>query len=319
MAHTIADVLTDAYVEGKKVAGARRQGIEPARVLDGLKPKRPPAKEGLHLFTPEELLTLIVPTIEVNGRVTGYQREPDLAHARRIADAMLAGKPFPPMNIALDGRGRFYDPDGQHRALGGVIARVSVWGVVRKMDKREQAELFFGQRKAKAVDPNVLTLSGTGPFERYVQEAVSSSGNPWSDVASANRRSKTRIGPYTMYQLLIRYVGNLEGQATGRRGSIDERWDRGLADELAGLISCFGDKQTNPLAFRPATLQAIGSTAMWVFRRHERHPEDYERWQRHMPLFPFERYVHVRTQREMTDWLLVHWNKRLTGGRRVSR
>lgn len=320
MSTTIQEILADTYVDGRAVMIAKRRGdAPPPKVLDGLKPKRPLVAEGLHVFQPAELLTLGVNTIEVNGRVVGYQRDPDMHHARKIALALRDGKPVPVIHVALDGRGRMALVDGQHRAIAAVIARVPLVGVVARMDKQEQAELFFSQRRAKVVDPNVLVLAGAGPFERYIQEAVATSNHPWGEIVSGNRNSKTRIGPNTMYQLLIRYVANRAGTATGNRQLVDDKWDRGLADELAPLVACFGNKQTNPLAFKPGHLKAISEAAMWVFRRHDRHEEDYERWLRHMPLFPFERYVHVRTQQQMTAWLLEHWNKRLTGNRRIVR
>lgn len=320
MSTTIEKLLDGVYVDGSNLLIATRRGETTAKVLDGLTPKRPPAVEGIHRFTPEELLTLTVDVVGVNGRVVGYQRDLDLRHARRVAHWLRDGKPLPTMEIALDGHGKMYLVDGQHRAAAGVIARVPVDGLVRRLSKQEQAELFFSQRRAKTLDPNVLVLAGTGPFDRYVQAAVAShSPHPWSPIVSASRRSKTKIGPYAMFQLLIRYVANTEAQGATRNPGLDQRWDRELADELAPLISCFGNKQTHPLAFRPSTLQSIGGTALWVFRRRDRHPDDYMRWQKHMPLFPFEQWVHVRTQTQMTSILLDHWNKRLSEGRRVYR
>lgn len=318
MSTTIQSLLEDVYVDAGR--GSNLQGADRARVLEGISPKRAPAVEGLHLFTPEELLDLMVDVVGVNGRVIGYQRGEDMTHARKIARWGAEGKPLPAMELALDGKGNIWVVDGQHRALAGVIGRVPMWGRVRKLTKDEQAELFHSQRRAKTLDPNVLVLAGTGPFDRYVQEACASqSRNPWSDIVSASRHSKTRISPYTMFQLLIRYVGNAEGQGTGRHPGMDDRWDEVLADELAPLVACFGNKQTHPLAFRPLALRAIGSTAMWVFRRGYDHPDNYERWQKHMPRFPFEQWLHARTQQQMVSALIDHWNKRLSGHRRVIR
>jgi hypothetical protein len=316
---TIHELTKDIVVDGVNVMLAKRQGLEIPKVTDGLRPQRPPTGEGLHVLRPEQLLPLQVHAVAVNGRVVGYQRELDVAHARKVARQMRDGRPMPPITLALDGRGHLAVVDGQHRAAAGVIARVPVEAIVKRMTKEEQAALFFGQRNAKTVDRNVLVLAGHGPFDRYVQEAVSVNAHPWHPIVSANRHSKTKIAPYAMFQLLVRYVGNVEGQAAAHKGPMDDRWDRGCADELAALVSCFGNKQTNPLAFRPATVQAIGAAAMWVFRRHSRHEDDFERWQKHMPLFPFEQWLHVRTQRQMTNALLDHWNKRLSGSRRVTR
>lgn len=322
---TVFDLTKDIYAvddgqRGKaRIALMLRQGVTPPYVVDGLKMRRAPAQEGLHTFTPEELLSLYVQQIDVNGRVVGYQRDLDIRHARRVALALRAGKPMPVIHVALDGKGRMSIVDGQHRAAGAVIARLPIDGVIRRMNQAEQAELFFGQRSAKTVDPNVLVLAGTDPFSRYVQEALEDSRHAWSRIVSSNRKSKTRITPFAMFQLVLRYVANAETGGARVTSLHVERWDRGLADELALLISCFGNKQTHPLAFRPSTIQAIGAAARVVMRREERHPDDHERWQKHMPLFPFDQWLHIRTQRLMTEHLLDHWNKRLTGKRRVQK
>lgn len=318
---TIYDRLKNEYVEGSNVLIAQKRGETSARVTDGMKPRKPAITEGLQTLAPEELLTLRINELSVNGAVRGYQRPYDPRHARKAARALREGKPFPPIIVAVNGRGQLEVVEGQHRACAGVIARIPVEAVIKRMDAATRQALFTGQRHAKRVDPNVLTLTDTGPFQRYVQEAVSTAGHPWSDIVSANRTSKTRIGPYAMFQLLVRYVGNVEGTGSGvaGKGVFDDRWDRGLADELAPLIAAFGNKQIHPLAFRPWTLQAIGASAMWVFRRHEPLIEDRERWARHMPTFPFDHYLFIRTQQDMTDRLVDHWNKRLSAGRRVVR
>lgn len=316
---TIYDLIKDVPIEGTNLLVAKKKGIPIVMVGDGLRPRLLPLGEGHHVFDPEELLALRIEALSVNGRVIGYQREPDYKHARRVARALLAGKPFPPILVAIDSRGRGAIVDGQHRAIAAVMAGLPIEAHVKKMSQTERAELFFGQRNAKTVDRNVLVLAGTGPFDRYVQQAVSTDDNAWSDIVSANRHSKTRITPYAMYQLLIRYVGNAEGQAASHKTGMDDRWDRELADELAPLIACFGNKQTNPLAFKPAVVQAIGSTALWVFRRHATIESDRERWERHMPTFPFRNWIHVTTQQQVTSLLIEHWNKRLSGARRVVR
>lgn len=318
MSVTIAELAHEIYVENGRGANFLSDE-ERARVTDGLRPRKAPPQEGLHTFTPEELLTLHVQTVTVNGNVTGYQRDADARHARKVARAMLDGKPMPEIQVAVDGKGRMSIVDGQHRALAGVIARLPVTGIVKRMDKQTQAELFFGQRSAKTVDPNVLVLAGTSSYARYVQDALEGNRHPWNSIVSANRQSKTRISPYAMFQLIIRYVANTDTGGAKLSPQVEEKWDRGLADELAPLIACFGNKQTNPLAFRPFAVQAIGATAMWVFRRSPSHPDDCERWQRHMPTFAWDEWLHIRTQRFMVGHLIDHWNKRLSAERRVTR
>jgi hypothetical protein len=317
-APTVLDLVSDLFVEGTNVMVSNKKGIPLVRVGDGMKPKRPATTEGLHTFSPEELLAMTVPVVSVNGNVTGYQRVLDPAHARKIAAAMRAGKPMPEIQIALDGRGTFSIVDGQHRAVGAVMAHLPLVGIVRKLTKPEQHDLFYGQRLAKPVDRNVLVLGGKNVIDRYIQDAVTKNDHAWHGLVSANRKSQTAMTPYQAYQLLVRYIGNVEGQGAGIRvGALDARWDRGLADDLAALISCFGNGKTNPLAYKNTNLQAIGATAMWVFRRHPTVGGEHERWASHMPTFQFKDWVHVRTQTGMTDQLIVHWNKRLSGPRRV--
>jgi hypothetical protein len=320
-APTIYDRLKDVNVEGSNPLIDKKTGKQTAKVLDGMKPRRPSIGEGLHTLTPEELLTIRIPEISYNGRVRGYQRPFKVQHARRAAQALREGKRLPPLLLALTGRGQLEGYDCQHRAAGAVMARMPLDVVVQRLSAEERQQLFTDQRLALKMDPNILVMTGTGPFERYVQEAaVNQSGHPWSKLVSPGG-SKTRIGPNQMFALLIRYVANRSGQGAGisNPGAFKDRWDRGLADELAPLIGCFGNRETNPLAFRNRNLMAIGNTAMWVLRRHEPHPEDRERWLAHMPEFQFDMYRYIVTETDMTDTLLKHWNKRLSGKRRVTR
>lgn len=315
---SVRELLVGAYVNGSDVLIARRQGREPAMVLDGLKPQQPPVAEGTHWLTPEQVLMIRIPHMEVNGRIVGYQRPFNIQQARAIADAMREGVPMPPVVLALDGHGQLIGTDGQHRLAASVISRIPVWVVTRKMTKDEQSALFTSQQRARRIDRNIMVMTGTSLFDRYVQAAVCESGHAWSELVSANPKSRTRMGPYAMFQLLVRYVGDREGQGAGWRPAMNELWDKGLADELAPLIACFGDKQSNPAAFRASTLQAIGSSAMWVFRRRRPLPDDYPRWVDHMPTFKFEKARFATTQQEMTRLLVEHWNKGLRGPRRVA-
>lgn len=318
-ATTVYDLLKDEYANGSMVAAMRRQGLTPPRVVDGLKTKKPAAAEGLVLLAPEELLSLRVAQVSVNGKVIGYQRDLNIADARKVAPYLADGGMVPPITLALDGKGQMWISDGQHRAAGAVIARTPIWATVQRMDKEQQRQMFLSQRRARRISSDVMTLAGDDPLARYVQEAVVNSANPWNSIVSASRKSRTKVSPYAAYQLLIRYVFNVEGQGASYRVSMDSEWDRGLADELAPLIACFGNKQTNPLAFRPGNVQAIGAAAMWVFRRHDEHPTDRERWVAHMPTFQFSQWLHIRTQTAVTGLLIEHWNKRLSATRRVER
>lgn len=315
--YDLAHDLTPLGMDRVLTLHAYRGKTELPRVTDGIKTAKPPTVEGLHVLAPEQLLSLHIPVVSVNGRVDGYQRPLQPRHARNIARAMLEGKPMPPIIVALDGRGYGKIVEGQHRAVGAVMARMPLEAVVRRMDATQQRDLFAGQRRAKPVDPNTLILAGSGPYEKYIQAAVSTNAHAWGELVSSSPTSKTRMSPNQMMGLLLRYVGNAEAHSISP--SLSERWDTGKADEMAPLVAAFGNKQSHPLAFSPVPLRAIGSAAMYVFRRSEPLPGDHERWVTHMPKFAFEHFTFVRTQQRMTDELLNHWNKRLSAERRVSR
>ncbi|MBA3688444.1 MAG: hypothetical protein H0W81_06420 [Chloroflexi bacterium] len=318
---SLYDLLADVPVQLERSERTRlqRSGETAPSVIDGLNPRRAGLDRGLVTLSPEELLTIKIAPVSVNGRVVGYQRDLKVVYARDIAKALLRGVVMPPINLAIDGHGILWAVDGQHRAAGAIIARTPIKAVVQELTRDEQKSMFLSQRSAKPVGRDILTLAGTDPIARYVQQAVTTNANAWSNIVSANRHSKTRITPYSAYQLLLRYVYNVEGQAASYKHNMEDHWDVGLADQLAPLIACFGNKQTNPLAFRPTTVQSIGAAAMWVFRRNTPLSTDYDRWVTHMPSFKFGDWAHISTQMAKTDVVLDHWNKRLTKTRRVVR
>jgi len=318
---TMYDLLKDERIYTTAADKARHlNGVELPHALEGMKPRKPAVTEGLVLMSPEELLTVKIDVVSVNGQIVGYQRDFNVKNARAVRDSLLKGEILPPVSLALDGHNNLWGVDGQHRMGGAILARIPLWATVQRLDKNQRRSMFLSQRAARRVAPDILTLAGTDPVARYVQEAVIDNANPWAPIVSANRTSKTRISPYSAYQLLLRYVFNVEGQAASYKKNMEALWDRGRADELAPLIQCFGDKQSNPLAFKPGAIQAIGATAMWVFRRNARlQPADRDRWISHMPTFQFQRYLHHTTQQDKTDDLLNHWNKNLGPSRRVRR
>lgn len=321
---SLYELLKDEKVYANKIDTIKRirGDVEVPSIIEGLAPRKPalPMDGSMVLLTPEELLTIKIEVVSVNGRVVGYQRDFKLANARGVADSLLRGEQIPPVTLAVDGNGTLWAVDGQHRCGGAVIARMPIWATVQKLDKDARRSMFLSQRNARKIAPDILTLAGTDPIARYVQRAVVDSTHPWSPIVSASRTSKTKITPYAAYQLLLRYVYNVEGQAASYKRTMEQHWDEVLANELAPLIMCFGDKKSNPLAFKPVAIQAIGATAMWVFRRRAHvFPEDRERWMEHMPKFPFARAVHFTTQQDKTDGLVKHWNKNIGQARKVIR
>lgn len=325
MSTTVLDICKEIPIlneAGVYDIGATRRGEDVASVADGLKP----AKVSVSVkdnelkalwVTPEQALSIIIPRVEVNSRISGYQRDFYRQQARRVALGIREGKVFPPVSLSIDGHGAVYGTDGQHRIVGHVIEREPVAAVIRRLTKEQQRQLFSDQGEGRKVDRNVLILAGRSPYDEYIQDAITSNTHPWGQIVSANPKSRTRIGPYAMQVLLIQYVGNTTQAKLN--SAIVERWDEQLANEMAPLIACFGNKQTNPQAFRATSLRAIGETAMHVFRRNETVQEsDHERWVRHMPMFRFDNYIHVRRQSDMTYWLVAHWNKKLHEARKVS-
>jgi len=311
---TVHEIARRVYPLGTNLMVAARRGETVYPISHGLAPRRLALAEGIRSLDPQELLALKVPVVSANGKVSGYQREFKVAHARKIARAMLDGRPMPPGIVSTDGN----LIDGQHRALACLMIGRSFEVVVTRMSRSDQQELFAGQRRALPVDANTLVLSATGPFERYIQDACVNDKNPWHGIVSAALNSKTRISPNQMLQLLVAFVGNTSGHS---KEAIDATWDPHLAGQLAPLVSCFGNKRNHPEAFRPTALRGIGQAAMYVFRRREPHVDDRHRWINHMPGFDFGNHAWVRTTPRMTDELLAHWNKRLPVGsdRRVER
>jgi hypothetical protein len=88
---------------------------------------------------------------------------------------------------------------------------------------------------------------------------------------------------------------------------------------LAALISVFGRKDTNKLAFSAIGLRAIALTARQVFRNQEPHGDDFNRWLRIMPAFQFSDYAYLRSSNELADQMIKYWNVRLPKNRKVQR
>lgn len=318
---TVFDVCSKLYPLGTNVLIARKQGQQVLPITHGLKPRRAPREPGVHLFTVAELLALSIPYMTANGTINGYQRGLEVSHARNIARALQAGKPLPPIEVALDDRGNMSIIDGQHRTVGAVLAGVPIEGHIKHRSLDEQRELFAGQRRARPVDRNVLVLAGDSPYELYIQDAVTSSEHPWSPLVSSSAKSKTKVSAHTALALILGYVSDAIENGSRLTPHQIERWNSTYADEMAPLLTCFGNKKSNPLAFSATNVRAIGHAATLVFRRRNADEADYDRWVRHMPGFQFRDYAYIRRSSQMLDELLEHWNKRLPvdSSRRVKR
>jgi hypothetical protein len=299
--------------------GGGRKNAPP--VTQGLIPKPFPTKEGYFEVTPEQLASLRVPKIEVNGTVRGFQREKVNIHVRKIARALVDGEEMPPLIISIFPDGQAYVDDGQHRALAAIVARKNLEVVVKHRTVEQARKLFASQGKAKGLRSDDTLLTGDSPLELYIQDALTSDEHPWSMLVALNPSSTgQKMTPTTMGTMVGTFVYNAFNQGVNYYISRpDDTFDPRLADQLAEMVRVFGNRATNPLAFRGRTLRAISYAATHVFRRnlHTR-PDDYERWLRHMPTFDFSKYPHLLSKEtDMAGALVAHWNKRLPAERRV--
>lgn len=290
-------------------------------VTNGLLPAEFPAKEGYFTVTPEQLCSLIVPKVTVNGQIVGFQREKVNAHARKIARAMKKGEEMPPIIVSIFPDGKAYVDDGQHRALGAIIARCSLEVIVKHRTVAQARKLFTNQGRAKNLRSDDTLLTGDSPLELYIQDALTAANHPWSTLVSiSGGGSNLRMTPTTMAQMIGVFVYNAFNQGASYYVARPvEEFDEKMANRLADLVKAFGNKTTNPLAFRGRSLRAIAYAATHIFRRNPNvKPEDWERWMRHMPQFDFSKYPHLLgKESDMAMALIEHWNKRLPQDRRV--
>ena len=290
-------------------------------VTQGLIPQEFPNKEGYYSVTPEQIASLRVPTIEVNGDIRGFQRAKENIHARKIARAILAGDEMPPMMISIFPDGRAYVDDGQHRALGAVIARKPIEVVVKRRTVEQARKLFANQSRARKLKSDDTLLTGDSPLELYIQDALTSDNHAWSAMVTTSSGGQTnKMSPTSMAIIVGSYVFNTLNQGTNFLCTRPvEQWDDRKGDQLAKLIQAFGTKTTNPLAFRARSLRAISHAAVYIFQRNKNVQKgDVERWLKHMPMFDFTKFPHLlNKENELAAKLVEHWNKRLPEARRV--
>lgn len=294
-------------------------------ITHGLHRQKIKATEGLAVLSPGELATIRVPRLELNenGRssIVGYQRKNQDAHVRRIMRHLKAGGEVPVLELSIDNRGAVTVTDGQHRALAAIGAGVSLKVVITKRSAEEASRLFSDQRNAIRPNPALAILSGNDSYDLYIQDAVTSSDHPWSDLIGMEPFPAHRMGPQTAKLLLAAYVGNVLSSSSGkvRISDVSGHFDKDLADHAAQLVRCFGTKDSNPTAFKPRSLRAISVTMTLAVRRSGNPASDAKRWTNWMPQFPFSAYAHITSSIGLTDLLVGHWNKRLKADRRISR
>lgn len=302
-------------------ASHRKGGPNRRSVTHGLTPVPFPVKEGYFIATPEQIASLIVPKTEVGLDIKGFQRGKVNAHARKIAKSLLDGKEVPPILLSIFPDGKVYLDEGQHRCLASIIARKPLEVVVKKRTVEQARELFANQSRAKRLKSDDTLLTGNSAIELYLQDALTTDQHPWSSLVSAYP-SPVRMTPTSMTLIVGSFVHNTMSLSTPWHTSRPtEAFDPRLADQLARLVQAFGNKTTNPLAFRAKSLRAITFAAVHIIRRNDNWlgHKDEERWLRHMPNFDFSRWAHILNREvELSLALVDHWNKRLPESRRVT-
>lgn len=289
-------------------------------VAQGLVPEPFPIDKPYFFASVPQILSLRVPILEIDGGIRGFQRGKGIHHAREIARAINAGKEMPPALISVFPDGLAYIGEGQHRALGAVIAQMPLECVVKKRAVADARELFSNQTKAKNVKTDNTLLTGNSPLEIYIQDALTTDKHLWSDMVGL-QASDLRMSPTTMANIVGAYVFNaLHNGVRSFVSKPESQWDEKYANELARLIQPFGTKVTNPLAFRGNPLRAISYAAVWIIRRNPawRGDKDFERWRAHMPKFDFAKYPHIlNKEHDLAHEMVRHWNKRLPEARLV--
>lgn len=317
--------LLQGFTMGRGASVAR--GGKPA--TGTFKPEAFPRREGLRKITPGQLLSVRVPVARIaNGRIEGYQRKFKAAKARAIARWLHDNRAeyirtMPVIEISVLPDGQAFYTDGQHRAAGAVIEGVPIRAVITRRTVEEARRLFTLQGLATRPPRSLLIIDSDGPFEEYIQDALTCDNHKWSKLITSTEsgKSSTKMSPTTAFTLLQIYViGRLSPAGRDIGQNIDAgKFDVDAADQLAALVSAFGQKSTNRMAHSAIGLRAIALTARQVFRNQEPHADDFNRWLRIMPAFQFSDYAYLRSSKELADQMIKYWNVRLPKNRKAQR
>jgi hypothetical protein len=315
---TLLEVLKTVHPGG--MGGDRKVHVS---VVDGMNSAAVTRREGVHILAPEQLLAIRIPIQRVQGDIVGYQRHLRAEKVRDFGRWIAEHRDnylnlVPVIEVSWTGDHLFYT-DGQHRAGGAVIARVPMRVLVTKRTEDEARHLFALQAKATRVSKNVLILNSNGNIEEYIQDAVTSTDHPWSNLIASGQsgNSKTRMSASTAFNILRVYAAKSKHMSATALDTERAKFNKKDADELAVLISALGSKVNNPDAFAPSNLRAVAIVARAVFLEREPHRNDRDRWIRKIGRFPFAQYGYVRNYYEMSQKLVAYWNRNLPPERRV--
>lgn len=321
----IGKQILDVDVTAPRNDRAGRPNSEFRSVVDGMTPEAFPTREGTFYATPEQLLSLKVPLLEqIDGDLVGFQRTHNNLHVRKIARGILDGKEITPITVSIFPDGNPYVTDGQHRSLGAIVSRTPVRVDVRHRTVEQANELFTNQRLSRKLSQDQVILTGTSPLELYIQDAVTSDDHPWSNLVGTGKVGDGvayKMSPTTAALVIGFFSYNVLSSTVSRLVDREDSFDKLRADKMARLLSAFGTKQTNELAWRANPLRSIAATAVHVFLRNPNATADDERrWIRHMGTFDFGKYPHLlnKGDSELTQHLVAHWNKRLTQERKIN-
>lgn len=326
---TVYEVASDIVEVDLAVPVKQRQYSGGKPVTEGLKPKPFPMKEGLHTVTPAQIASLEVPIITVGDEeIRGFQRDArdSKFHARKMAEAMKEGREFPPVMVSIikdeNGKKHACVSDGSHRSIAAIIARMPVTVVTKERTYEEAKVLFTDQRKSRKINSDQTILTGNSPLEEFIQDAITSDDHPWSGMISSKLSGgdRLRMTPIAAAQCIGAYTFDKMNKGLNYYSSASEKeFDLSRANELAELLQAFGNKTTNPEAFRSRSIKAITYAAIYIFHRNPATREgDRQRWREHMPKFNFGDYPHLLGKhQQLAQALVEHWNKRLPANRKV--
>jgi hypothetical protein len=295
-------------------------------VVDDIKPAALIRIEGLHTLSPEQLLNVRIPLQRIeDDEIRGYQRHLTAQKARDFARFLQDHRAnydriLPVIEISLSGSQMFYT-DGQHRGAGAIIARLPYRAVITKRTEAEARMLFALQAKALRPSKNVIIFNSDGRIEEYIQDAVTDDTHPWSKLITAahSGTSKTKMSATSAIALIRIFAAKSMSNNGTPTEQEQQRFKKSDADALAVLISAFGSKQTNPYAYKTTALRAIAIVGRRLFIDRESHPDDLNRWIRHMNRFPFAQYAYISKYNDLAEKMAEHWNKHLAEARRLSR
>jgi len=312
-----------AIPRGKKSVAPLKQ----RSMTEGLTPERWRPREGVMTLTPAMAAAVYIERLELNGELSGYQRDVVTSHVREIARAMEAGKPFPLVELAIDEEGLPIVVDGQHRLMAAILVRRNIKVAISKMTYKERRDLFEGQRRARKVNAANIILSASGPFDKYVQAAVVANGerdssHPWAEFASFDGSWGKFLTPNQMHRDIMAFCLGWRGETSVRKvrqDTIEAAYDESMCDLLGWLLRSLGTRETNKVAFESGMRGALIPMAHLAVASREGDVRERarERWADRMQVFPFSDWRGERNTTIVIGHMVRWWNYKCPKSLRV--